>query len=344
VIVVPSSAKSKVDLDQLYLQGTTGYYYMDRGVEDRLSQIEGVEKLSSQVFLASLRAECCSIPVQVIGFDPQTDFTVRPWIAARLKQELGYGEAVVGCKVSAEVGEDVRIYKTNMPVVARLDPTGTGLDTAIYCTTDTMAALLEAARSQGHDLKITGDAHDMVSAVYLKAAPGTSAEALANDINVHVRKVEAVQTKTMLSGVQEGLNGVSKAIAGLIAAVWALAFALLAAAFHLLSGERRREFAVLRTLGLSRRRLGRLLFAESLLVSALGGVAGIALAALVIVPFSTLIEQALGLPFLLPGAGVIALTALGTLLAVCVAGPLAAARTAHRLSHVDTGAILREVG
>ena len=61
IIVVPSSAKSKVNLDNLFLQGTTGYYYMDRSVLERVAARDDVERVSAQVFMASLRADCCSI-------------------------------------------------------------------------------------------------------------------------------------------------------------------------------------------------------------------------------------------------------------------------------------------
>ncbi len=44
VIVVPTSAKSKVNLDDMLLQGTTGYFYMDYAILEQVSAVEGVEK------------------------------------------------------------------------------------------------------------------------------------------------------------------------------------------------------------------------------------------------------------------------------------------------------------
>ena len=74
IIVVPSSAQSKVSFQNMLLQGTTGAFYMDADNLTRVREVEGVEIAAPQVFLASLKADCCSVKIQVIGFDPETDF------------------------------------------------------------------------------------------------------------------------------------------------------------------------------------------------------------------------------------------------------------------------------
>ncbi len=342
VIAVPSSAKSKVDLNNLFLQGTTGYYYMDRSYYDKIAGCEGIETLSPQVFLASLRADCCSVPVQVIGIDPETDFTVQPWIEESYHRELGEHEIVVGCKVNVSVGETLRIYGTGNKAVAKLAPTGTGLDTAVYCSMDTMALLLQAARDLGHDLKIGGDPAQVVSAVYIKVKDGTSVESVVNDINLHVKKVQAVQTRSMLTGVSDSLSAVAGTVTALIAAVWALMLIILTIAFSMLVRERKREFAALRVMGFSRKQLRGMVLKEAVMIALAGGVCGIALGALVVFPFSALLEQRLGLPYLLPGAGQLTALAGLTLSAALLAAPLSSAWAAGKLSRVDTGAILRE--
>lgn len=342
IIVVPSSAKSKVNLDNLFLQGTTGYYYMDHSVLERVAARDDVERVSAQVFMASLRADCCSIPVQVIGIDQDTDFSVQPWIAESCRQRLSERDVVVGCKVNAVPGESIRIYGTNCPVVARLAPTGTGLDTAVYCSMETVALLLNAAKELGHDLKLTGDPKDVISAVYVKVRDGADAAAVAGDIKLHVRKTEAVATKSMITGVSDSLAGVSSAISMLIVVVWILAFLLLIVVFGMMIAERKREFAILRVLGMNRRMLSGMVLKESLIVSAIGGLIGIAAASLIIFPFAGLLEQRLGLPFLMPGAGTLLGLAALAMAASLLAGPASAAWAAFRVSNVDTGIILRE--
>ena len=342
LIVVPATARGKVDPEKIYLQGTTGYYYMSAAKLDEIRGMDGVEQASGQVYLASLRADCCSVPIQVIGFDPETDFTIQPWIGERLKTGLGDLEVVAGSRVNAGINETIRIYGQSCLVVARLAPTGTGLDTAVYCTMNTMATLLQAARDLNHDLKIDGDPAQVVSAVYVKAAPG-QADRLATRIKqTRSPKVTVIQTRTVTTDVEQSLGGVAHTIKVLIVCIWILALILLTAAFLLLGGERRREFATLRALGMSRRGLAGLALKEALLVSLFGGVIGIGLALLFLIPFSGLIESALNLPFLQPGWQSMMLLAAVTLLAVCAAGPLASMLSARRLSRVDIGTIMRE--
>ena len=342
VIVVPSTAKSKTNLEQILLQGTTGYFYMDREKVNKVRETAGVEEVSPQLFLASLRASCCSVPVQVIGFDQETDFTVRPWIAESCSRTLADKELAVGCRVSAGVGESIRIYGVNCPVVAKLAETGTGLDTAVYCSQETLQMLLDAARGLGHDLKISGSSKDVVSAIYVKVRSGVDPQKVADDINIHIRKVEAVSTKGMLTGVSDSLKAVSGTITWLIAALWLLALVILFIVFVIMVNERRRELAVYRLLGMSRRMLSSMILREAFLCSLVGALCGVALGAALVFPFTTLIEHSLKLPYLTPAPGTVLLCAALAVAVTVAAGSGASLRTARKLSLVDPGTTLRE--
>ena len=342
IVVVPTSAASKSDLKNMLLQGTTGYFYMPAENVEKLRGVEGVEAAAPQLFLASLRADCCSVAVQVIGFDEKEDFTVTPWMREVYRGELTPGQVIVGSQVNCKVGDSIRIYGENCPVAARLQTTGTGLDTAVYASMETVYGLLDAARSLGHDLKISGDPASLVSAVYLNVANGYDVDEVANWINLHMRKVKAVRTKSMMVEVGDGLGAVARIVGALAAACWALGFIILTVAFGMMAAERRREFAALRVMGMTRGMLARTVLAESALIGLAGAALGIALAALVLVPFGTLIEARLGLPYLLPSLARCAALALATSLAVVAAACLSSAWSARRCARVDTATILRE--
>lgn len=342
VIVVPKQAKSKEDLSKILLNGTTGYFYMSSSVLEQVRETEGVEAASPQLFLASLRADCCSAAIQVIGIDQETDFSIQPWIEKRYTGTLGEYEVVVGCEVNAQVGESIRIYNQNCRVVARLAKTGTGLDTAVYTSIDNIRLLLAAANELGHDLKISGDPADVISAVYVKVKDGYEVEKVCNDLKVHVRKTESIQTKSMLTDVSDGLAGMAKTTTILMIVLWIIGFAVLFAAFCLMIQERKREFAVLRLLGMSKKQLSLMIRMEALLLSLAGGICGFLLGAAVVFPFSQLIEMKLGLPFLVSGVPQILGLAVLTLVVILLSGSLAAANTARRLSQVNPGNVLRE--
>ena len=342
IIVLPASAESKVSFKDLLLQGTAGAFYMDASALDRVREVEGVEIAAPQTFLASLKADCCAVKVQVIGIDPDVDFTVKPWIDRSYSQGLDDMAVAVGCRVTADVGESLKIYDRYTHVVAKLAETGTGLDTAVYCNMDTMKALLAAAEEKGVSHKITSDDSDLISAVYVKVKDGYDVGLVNNRLNGHVRKATAVKARSMFTDVSDSLTGISRTVTLLIGAIWTLAFIILVIAFAMMAAERRREFAVLRLVGVSRRGLCGLILTESALCSLAGGALGVALAALAVCPFTTLIETRLGLPYLAPSIGAALLLAAGTLLLTLLVGALASAWAAWRLSRTDPGTTLRE--
>ncbi len=341
IIVMPAEAESKVSFKNLMLQGTAGAFYMDASVLEAVRGAQGVEIAAPQTFLASLKADCCAIKVQIIGIDPDADFTVKPWIEESYSRTLGDMEVAVGCRVTAGVGETLKIYDQGTHVVAKLAETGTGLDTAVYCNMDTMEKLLAAAEAKGVSHRITSGS-DVISAVYVKVKDGYDAGQVNNWLNGHIRKVTAVRARSMFTDVSDSLSGISRAALALIGAVWALALAILLVAFAMMIHERRREFAVLRLLGASRRGLRGEILLETALCSLAGALVGVGIAALGVFPFATLIEKQMGLPYLTPSAGTLLKLAGGTILATLLVGLLAGTWAAARLSRTDPGTTLRE--
>ena len=343
IIVVPAEAESKASMKNLLLQGTIGTFYMDASALERVRETEGVEKASAQIFLSSMKADCCSVKVQIIGFDPENDFVVQPWIAESLNHQLGDMEVVVGCRVETDVGNNFRIYDRSCRVAAKLASTGTGLDTAVYCNMNTIHILLQAAEEKGITHKIdSGNDSEVVSAIYVRVLPGTDPGLVNNRLNGRVRKATAIRTAGMMTEVADSLNGVSRIIAVLICAVWILALIILFIAFSMMVNERRRELAVYRLLGMSRKMLSGMILKETALCSFIGALCGTLLGAIIVFPFTTLIETSLKLPYLIPAAGTIVLYACFANMVTALAGCAAGSRTASRLSRVDPGTTLRE--
>lgn len=343
IIVVPAEAQSKVSFQNMFLQGTTGAYYMKASVLDKVLAKEGVEKAAAQTFLTTMKADCCSVKIQIIGIDPETDFTVMPWIRESSARKLGDMELAVGCKVESGVGDTLRIYDLPCAVTAKLAPTGTGLDTAVYCSMDTMKRLILAAEQKGvtaHKVN-TDNSDDVISAVYVKVKEGYDIDRVKTSL-VGIRKATPVRTRSMLTEVSDSLYGISRTVTVLIGAVWVLSFVILLIAFAMIVNERRREFAVLRLLGTSRGMLGGMVLKETALCSLLGGLLGVGLAALMVFPFTRLIERSLSLPYLTPGIGTILLLAACAVGMTVLIGALAGAFAARRLSRVDPGSVLRE--
>ena len=341
VMVVPYSAATQKKFEDIILQGSTGYFYMDKKYMNEIAELESVGDISAQFYLASASSSCCSIPVQIIGFDPETDFTITPWINKSGGGKLGTYDVVVGNNLNAFVGDTLTFYGTEVKVAAKLDKTGTSFDTTVFTNADTIKELIRSSL----ELKMNDfgdvDPDRVVSTVLINAADGHSAEEVANDINLHVKRVKAYATKDMISGVSESLSGVSDVIGVLIGVVWVLGAVILLLAFTMSANERKKEFAVLRVLGASRGKLASMVLKEALLTGLTGGAVGTLIGLAAMLGFNGLIEESLGLPFLLPSVGVTAAYMLGALALTVLTGALAAAVSAFRISRLDTGVILR---
>lgn len=341
IIVVPNQARSHGTVDAILLQGIPGYFYMDESYLEKIAAREGVEAASPQFFLASASAGCCSVAVQIIGFDPETDFSIQPWIHESYSGAVGDGDLIVGSSIEVPSNHKLVFYNNSYDVVAQLDKTGTGLDTAVYANMNTIREMLDASTKLGFHY-YDGDPKRAISSVMIKVSNGYGIENVTNDINVHVRRVEATQAKSMISGIASGLANVSRVVGVLVGAIWVLSLSILMVAFIMISNERTKEFAVLRVVGASEAMLKRLLLMESALISGVGALCGIASAALVMFPFSGLIKQSLDLPYLLPNTGVTAALLIGSALLSLLAGALTSGFSARRLTKSETGLILRE--
>ena len=98
--------------------------------------MEGIARMSPQVFLATLRVFCCSYPLQLIGVDFDTDFIIKPWLDGELRRALTDGEAVVGCRVVGETGETLKFFGKELRIAGRLHQTGMGFDAAVFVAVD----------------------------------------------------------------------------------------------------------------------------------------------------------------------------------------------------------------
>ena len=343
IMVVPYEATMKTDLSNIVLQGNTGYFYMSDNVLDKVAKMDGVGQISAQFFLASTSSGCCSLPVQIIGYDPETDFTITPWIKKSYGGTIDYLDVVVGNDLNAFVGDELSFYGVKVRVAAKLDKTGTTYDTAVFTNKETIVALIKSSLDKKMNEFADIDPDKVVSCILVNVADDYVTEEVLNDINIHVKKVKAIQTKNMISGISDSLSAVSDVTGGLMVAVWILALFIMVVAFFMMINERKKEFAVLRVLGASRKKLSSIVMKEGLMLALCGSILGTLIGLVIIIPFNGFIENKLNLPFLLPGVGMIITISLLSVFVSALFGALTSAWAAYRISRLETGTILREV-
>ena len=342
IIVVPYEARTKVSADTILNQGHRTYFYMSASTLTKVMEIEGVEKVSPQIYLCSMNAGCCSVSLQLIGFDPLTDFTIQPWVRETFKGTLQTGDILIGSKVTLSTSRKLKFFDHLWNVAAQLEETGTGLDNAVFANMETISQMMEAADKIGWSFTDKKYSDKMISSIMVKVKDGYDIDSVVSLIQRKVRKTQAVKSKSMTSGIADSLASFSKIIALLSILVSILCLVMLIVVSTLITGERKKEIAVLRVMGASRKKLSRLVMTESLILNAAGSLGGVVLAALAILPFHSLIKNAIGLPFLLPSTLVIAALALASMLVSVFFGSMASSFSAMSISKVDAGTIIRD--
>ncbi|MDR3174551.1 MAG: ABC transporter permease [Treponema sp.] len=339
LMIVPQGAGEKAQ--SVLLNGGSSYFYFDSSVADTIAGTEGIACASPQFFLASLSTECCDEEVQLIAYDPATDFVVQPWIAEK-HSAVEDGQVVAGSKITIRANGAIRLFNHEYPVAARLSSSASGLDTSVFMTMNTMRQLIDRAHAEKYNFLADYYGDNPISAVLAKVDQSKNSTTLAYAIRRENRDVDVLVSQGIFSRIAETLSGLVHYIRIFSIAIWALAFIVLAAVFSGTIHERKKEFALLRVLGATRKKLAGIVLSESSLAGIAGGLAGVTLASTVIFPFSTLISERLELPYLDAPVHRIVLLLLGSLLLSAIVGPLASLYSALKISGAETYLTMRE--
>ncbi len=346
LMVIPESAEYDFDAQTVLIKAEPGYFFMDASVYEEIRETEGVGEASPQLFLTSARAGCCSVRVQMIAFDPTTDFTVQPWIEDTIPAGgIGLMDVVVGSNVDWASAADqgiLRFYDCECSVIGQFAPTGSSLDNAVYMNFDTCRELIRACREKGMLKYESIDADKVISAVLIRLSPGADAGEVSARILGKVKGINVISSTNMVSGIAESLNGISNTVVKMIAVVWLLGAAMTALVIIMMLNERKREFASLRVMGASGRIICGIAEKEVLFVSLSGCAIGIFCAGVVLYSFGPLIGERLAAGFLLPSPGMALMAAAGAVLCCLLSAVPAEVITVKKLNSMDAGLVLKE--
>jgi len=341
IVVVPQGAQT--EMEGALLMGVPAHFWMPEENVDRLAAIPGVEAVSPQIYLATLKgASCCSVSEMfMIAYDTLTDFTVRPWLEKRLPAGLGLGEIIAGDYISATEGDDgILVYGELVKLKGNLEPTGTGLDQSLFFTLETARQIARTSFSLAKEPLIIPP--DQVSAVLLKTKPGMDTQQIALDIYGTVPGVYPIQSANLFQSSRTQLQSLLSTVVIIMALIWPLAIVLIGMVYLMAANERRRELGVLRALGATSRFVAEQLLVEASLLAFCGASVGVFLAALAIYLFRRLIVVTLGVQFLLPSPGSLAaIFGIGLLLAM-FSVLLVALLPAIKISRQDPAIAMRE--
>lgn len=320
IVVVPYGQEASVQTSLLTGEPTS--FRMNASVEKEVAAIEGVQRASAQIFIASLsRASCCSGLFQLIAFDPETDFTITPWMRTALNKPLGKDELIVGSKIFQEPGDELFFYGHRFTVAGKLEPTGMGMDTTVFLPME--AAYVMAEESVSSAEKPLELRRGEISAVLVKTQKGIFVDIISSRILRMVKGVSVITASQLFGSVEKHFLGLLQGLLLISGIFWAVSTILIGIIFSLAINERRREIGLLRAMGARKRFVFEMVLVEAILLTFIGGALGVVGGGAAISSFSLLVSKSMQVPYLWPNVTQIVRTTVFSLAMAVLTGLLA---------------------
>jgi putative ABC transport system permease protein len=321
------------------LRGEPSAFYLDMEALDKISGVKGFSRTSPQLFIATMDSSHCSFPVQLIGYEPNTDFVIAPWLLGEVPGILAFGEVIVGSQIDATAGDKLMFFSSEYRVVARLEKTGMGFDTSVFFNMETArAALKEYFYYTGEDVR---DVERAASIITADIDEGLDPVAFTREIHDALRLsgVDVIRPQDFIGELSRNLNLLMSVIFTLTAILWLLAVGVLTVLFTVILNERKGEFRIYRVLGATVGWIARFVLLEAALVSLFGALAGVFAFCLLILPFRALIDLGMILPYIQPRAGTAALLIAAGFFMSFLVGPLASLYSVLRIGPVSAASV-----
>ena len=298
VLVVPE--KYAADARSALLAGEPTSFYMNRDILEKVKSVGGVKKASPQLFIKPTSFTCCyNVNAFLVAFDPTSDFTITPWLEKNLKKPLSGNEVITGRGMPVMAGDQISFFGTLFKVVGTMEATGIKFfDQSIFMTMD--AAYKMAEDSKTKSMQPISLSKDEISTVLVRVEEGIAPDRVAIRIEHDVDGVRAMASDEVISTVRKQLMGLLKGILIISALLWILSLLMMGFVFYMIVNERQRELGLLRSMGARKKHVFGLIITEAVIISGLGGIAGLISGSAILMIFKDAILQHLKLPYLLP--------------------------------------------
>ena len=341
VIVVPKSYASEY-AGSLF-SGEHCSFYFDGSWLGRIAAIEGVAKASPQLFIATLDASCCAMPLQIIGFDSKSDFIVGSWMKSAQMREIGRGEVIAGANLYTKPGGTLIFFGMELKVAGKLDRTDTNYDNCVFIDFSTARDILRT--EQARENRLGGmDPETVISSVMIRAAEGVNPLEVARKINYTIEDspLWAYTANSMVSKAADSVESFASFSLALNVLMLLAAAVSVICIFTVTIIQRRPEFGVMLTLGATKGYIVRVILAEGFVIGAAGGLAGIIASGGVMLAFREQILLWLGIPAFISSAGFYAATGVKCLLTAVAAGLAASACAIFTVCRGEPIALIQE--
>jgi putative ABC transport system permease protein len=284
--------------------------------------------------------------VDFVGFDPNRDLTIQPWLAEKINRPLQADDVILGAGRAAPLGSQVLIFGKPHTVYGRLARTGVGIhERGVFLSLTAFDAM--AKQMPGGEGTPAVAASDKVTGFLVQLAPDATTLQARFSILSSLKGVKVVTGDSTLSGIRQGLSALLKGLLALMVLLFASLALMVSVLFSAIVTERRVELGLLKAIGTQRSQMIGMLVIEAVIATGLGGVLGVIIGGLIMRFYErSLIYylERIGIPFIWLDWPRLAAFAGASVLLACVIGALGVFYPAWRASRRDPYDLVRGEG
>ena len=348
IMIVPSG--SKENAESMLLEGQRSTFYFNRSVYDNLTKLDGVSDITAQCFLKSLSEDCCTSEVSIVFYDPQKDFIVGPWIQNlnhKTKSQQGNEKetVVVGYNVDVTKENNIKLFGREYTVAGQMAKTGTNLDDSVYFSFEAMKDVSERAEKKGAFLTDIQKKEDIISSVYINIEEGYKITDIVGQAHKLVDgEFDVVFPKDLTESLSKSYVSIVKLINILLITGGILLLIILVMVNTISMNQRKREIAVYRITGNSKKNVLVRILSEIVIAGSVGALLGCAIGILIIIPFGNYIGSLFEMPYLGPDVLGIVIGVIETTVIVSILGAMASLGPIFKICNMQPYLALRKEG
>ena len=295
--------------------------YMSVETLEQARRLPGVAAATPQFYSQTLDLSCCDAGAQVriVGYEPETDFILKPYLQLEERTAPGADELIMGSNYdSGFLDKRYLLLGKGFQVVNQLQPTGTGMDDMYFVHMDTVRQLCLSNPYVSKDWKDM-DPYSVISVIMVRLEDGVNPEAFQQQVESSGMDARCILTGDTISALQGQLRVTMQVMFALWLASLLIAGLSLAGRFNALARERKKEIGLLRAMGVKKGQVFGLILGETCTMALLGGVLGSAAAMILMNPVIQALREAFKLS---PAVWTTGLALLCALTGVALAGIL----------------------
>lgn len=339
IVIVPESVKLEPSL--VLFGGATEHTYMSKNVLNSIQSIPGIRRATPQFFTQSLSADCHDIGTQnrMLGYDPESDWVIEPWLKKLHKTELKDNEVILGAKIPIWTENRISILGKWYSIVSIAEETGTSLDYSLFVSMEEARRVASKDVFLGEVWAKQGAPTELISAILLQVDDVAKVENIAAEVQ-RLGNLRAIIAADIKNRINNQFTVLLLLLGGIGVLTVAASLFQLFSRFYTLTWERQAEWGLYLALGASSRNIAFIIVSETIAIALGGSLTGIVLGGGLYKASLLTLSAYQSFPFIAPSWQYMGLLSLALIVFYTGSGALAAWLPAYQGSKTDPGTVM----